>query len=196
MLKTAYGDSYLDDYADNPADPLSQRTLDPDRYMSRTLQMPSGVLCIHGHFHPGKYRASGEEVLFTMLRHPIANMISIYWFWKTLQCSSDSLHSYFISNQLTVIEMAQLPLLRHLFTETYFGGFDMQRFNLIGAHETRQAALSKLSELIEVPLKVQAHENITPQITERHEMEADPVIRRDLEDILSADIEFYERFVT
>lgn len=194
LLRVAYGDSFMPDYSDDPANPLGQRTLDPNRYLLRNEVFPADVSCIHGHFHPGKYDIKDGTVLSTILRHPVDNIISIFFFWKTLAKQGNALHDYFIDNQLTIQEMAKLPILRNLFSKTYFEGFDMGRFDLIGRHDNRETALKQLSALIGTALDSTIHENITEASAERMELESDPSFRRELEDILTNDIKFYERY--
>ncbi|HET6609453.1 MAG TPA: hypothetical protein VFG62_22465, partial [Rhodopila sp.] len=193
LLQAAYGHGLAEDYADNPANPLSQRILAPNFYMSRNELLPAGASCVHGHFHPGKYAIQRGTAMFTMLRYPVDNIMSIYWFWKSFSQGTEPLHAFFLENDLTVIETARLPILRYLFSVSYFGGFDMGRFDIIGRHEDRETALTKLSCLIETPLDVHTRENITAQSEERKQMESDPWLRRRLEDILKEDIRFYER---
>ena len=80
MLRNAFGEAFQIDYAENPANPLSPRMLDPIGYMSRKQTIPEGVQCLHGHFHPAKYAFDVRAFLFTLLRHPVDNMISIFFF--------------------------------------------------------------------------------------------------------------------
>src|SRR5437868_9585637 len=134
ILASAFASAFLTDYAEDPADPRSPRNIDPDSYFSRKRVLPDGVRCLHGHFHPGQFDLSDDVFLFTLLRHPLDNIISIYFFWKTLSSQGQPLHDYFSSRQLDILDMARLPLLRHLYSRTYFGSFDMSRFNLIGCH--------------------------------------------------------------
>ena len=193
MLKEAYGEGFFSTYRDNPADPLSQRVLDPCKYFSRREKMPIGINCVHGHFHPGKFDLTQDLVLFTLLRHPVDNILSIYFYWNTLKDRSDGLHDYFCHNNLTIMETAQLPLLRWLYSRTYFENFDMRRFDVIGRHEDRENILKKLSERIETPLNIFARENLTPESQERREALEDRALRNQLENLLVEDIRFYER---
>jgi hypothetical protein len=194
MLEGAYGDAFLTDYKDNPANPLSQRVIDSRKYFARGERLPAGIKCIHGHFHPGKFDLSGDVILATMLRHPVDNILSIYFFWKTMKREDDPLHDYFLDNNLTIIETAQLPLLRRLYSKTYFEGFDMDRFDLIGRHSDREHGLKKLSERIGTPLDINICENVTAQSEARIEACADRALLGQLEDILVDDIRFYERY--
>ncbi|MDE1897265.1 MAG: hypothetical protein KGH91_09330, partial [Rhodospirillales bacterium] len=194
LLRTGFGSHFREDYGDNPADPLSRRLLDPVGYARLKLVMPDDTLCIHGHFHPAKYDLADDIFLFTMLRHPVDNIMSIFWFWKTFSVGTEPLHSYFLTQNLSVVETAQLPILKRLFSETYFGGFDMGRFNLIGQHEARQDTLNSLSQKIGMPFDLAIRENVTPESDERLEMMNNPQIQRQLEDVLVDDMRFYERY--
>jgi hypothetical protein len=193
-LERAYGAAFRTDYRDNPADPLSQRVLDPASYLARGERFPAGVDCVHGHFHPGKYAIDDGVVLATILREPVDNLISIYSFWKNLPRGHDALHDYFLDRQLGVLECARLPLLRRLLSETYFGGFDMGRFDLIGRHDDRAAALRRLGGLVGASLDVDLHENATPKDERRLEMSEDRALRHRLEQLLADDIRFYQRY--
>jgi hypothetical protein len=193
-LETAYGSAFRRDYDDNPADLRSQRNVDFDGYLQRRERLPDGVACVHGHFHPGKFDPDDGIVLATMLREPVDNLISIYWFWRALPRCDDPLHDRFLDEGLSVEQIAKLPALRRLMCETYFGGFDMRRFDLIGRHDRRAAAIDLLSAQIGMPLDASLHENVTPPSDGRRDMAADASLRQRLEDLLADDVRFYERW--
>jgi hypothetical protein len=172
---------------------LSQRVLDTRKYFARRETIPAGIRCIHGHFHPGKFDLTGDVVLFTLLRHPVDNILSIYFFWKTTKRQGDALHDDFCDNRLTIVETARLPLLRWLFSRTYFEDFDMSRFDVIGRHTDRENAIRRLSERIGAPLDIAVRENVTPESVEYEEARGDQALRIQLENILADDILFYER---
>lgn len=192
MLARYFGTGFIADYTENPADPSSPRALDPVGYLSRKTTLPPKAACIHGHFHPGKYEL-GDAFLFTILREPVDNIISIYFYWKRMPRRADALHRYFIDRELSILEMARLPTIQWLYSRTYFGGFDMGRFDLIGRHDQREAALGRLAESIDARFDTSIKERVGPTTEERQRMEADPALRRGLEDILADDIRFYEQ---
>jgi hypothetical protein len=66
ILKEAYDQAFSANYQDNPANPLSQRVLDPSKYFGRRETMPAEIKCVHGHFHPGKFELTRDIVLFTL----------------------------------------------------------------------------------------------------------------------------------
>ena len=132
--------------------------------------------------------------LFTVLRHPIDNILSIYFFWKSLPTQGQPLHDYFLREQLDIFEMAKLPLLRLLYSNTYFGSFDMSRFDLIGRHEDRAAALNHLGRRIGLEIDDKVRVNVTKPSIERNEFLADSARMRRLRSIVAEDIRFYERY--
>ena len=193
-LANALGSEFATDYSDDPANPLSERNLDPARHLSRNRELPHGVRCLHGHFHPGQFKFSDEIYLFTILRNPIDNIFSIYKFWKSLASQCQPLHDYFLRERLDIIQMAQLPLMRRLYSYTYFGNFDMRRFDFIGRHENRKHYFAKLSDILGLEIDSNAHENITPVSLEDEELEANPKIRDDLQSLLIDDLNFYDKW--
>jgi hypothetical protein len=193
LLKTVYGASYQANYGDNPAHPSSQRVLDPGSYFARRETMPAQVRCIHGHFHPGKFSFSYHTVLFTLLRHPVDAVISWYFYWKQMERQNDPLHDYFLDHGLTIAETAQLPLVRWALSRTYFEGFDMGRFDIIGRYSEYEKALKDLSARIGVPFDAGLKENVTPESEARQQASENADLRNQLEDILRDDIRFYEQ---
>ena len=191
-LANAFGSAFDVDYSEDPANPTSPRQLDPGGYFSRRRRLRNGIRCLHGHFHPGQFDLD-DTFLFTLLRHPVDNIISIYFFWRDLPSQGQPLHDFFLTNRLDIFQMARLPLLRHLYSETYFGGFDMARFDLVRRHEDRADALRKLSTVTGVQIDASVHENATTISAEREQLLADRVRMQALNKILEDDVRFYER---
>lgn len=200
-FKLAYGEqAVLEDYADRPADPCSSFYLDPDGWRERRpTVLESGIQVIHGHFFPQKYDLIAPAFRTTFLRHPVSNLISIFFYWKKyVQYPSTGLYNYFVEQNLNVFELARLPLLRYLFSKTYFGGYDMGRFDFVGCHERREDSFRRLSRMLGVELDTLVWCNETDsggKSRERLELENDRSNIAKLEDILSDDIRFYEKYV-
>lgn len=192
ILQAAFGSACLSEYSDDPANPASERNIDPARFFARNRELPPEIKCIHGHFHPGQFKLGGDVFLFTMLRHPVENIISIYTFWKTLNSQCQPVHDYFLRENLGIIELAQLPILRWLYSKTYFGDFEMGHFNLIGRHDNRKEVLKRLGLAMGVVLNHDHHENGSPSSQERDLLMSDSLILRRLHTILADDIRFYE----
>ena len=196
LLREHFGPTLVTDYDENPANPVGPRLLDPARHLAGCRPLPPGARCVHGHFHPGKYDLGGA-FLVTILREPVDNLLSIYFFWKQMPRHDDPLHDplhdYFLDHDLGIVETARLPLLRRLLSETYYGGFDMRRFDLVGRHDDREATLERLGRHVGATFDVSVWENRTPPSPERQAAAADQALRRRLEALLADDIAFYER---
>jgi hypothetical protein len=52
-------------------------------------------------------------------------------------------------------------------SQTYFGGYDMGRFDIIGTYADRDAFIRAVSDLIGIPLSTHERENVTPASEER-----------------------------
>jgi hypothetical protein len=77
-------------------------------------------------------------------------------------------------------------------SSTYFGGYDMGRFDIIGTHDKRTAFLDAVSNLIGVPLSIHIRENVTPPSEERDNVPADAKVIGRLGHLLQDDIRVYE----
>jgi hypothetical protein len=157
-----------------------------------TSEFPSGKRLVHGHFRAQRY-ASTNAYWMTFLRHPVNNLYSIYFFWRNYPETDNAVHARFLRERPSILEFATYPGINRLMSETYFGNFDMSRFNFIGFYETRDADIPRLSKDLGLPLVVGVHQNPTPETSERLEMEADLSVRQQLTDLLNADVAFYER---
>jgi hypothetical protein len=189
-LQAALGeDRVLLDYADNPADPGSRFRLDPVGFRRDRRRTPGDYAAIHGHFHPEKYALiePRQRWLVTILREPVENLLSIYRFWRQLPSQGNALHDYFLAHDLSPLDLARLPLIGRLMTETYFGGWDMKSFDYIGDHAEYSRSVREIGELLGVSL-LERVENVSPQA----DIDADT--RRELADVLRDEIEFYERW--
>lgn len=191
-LRNIFGDLLEIDNSDDPASPLSQRVIDPCAYFGRNRKLGEHTACLHGHFHPGQFDLDGVS-LFTMLRHPIDNIVSIYFFWKTCPPHGNPLHDYFITHELSLIDMAKLPALRHLYSERYFGGFDMDKFSVVGSYEDRPEYFRSLKDKLGLELDSSIEVNVTVPDNDRDYVLSDHKLIKTLRDILKEDMLFYER---
>lgn len=189
----------LADYQDPPGDPAARHLLDPDGWQqARPRTLDPGVRVVHGHFRPHKYDQIEDVFRLTLLRHPLQNMLSIYFYWKTIPPQPSALHRYFLEQRLDLLGLARLPLLRHLYSQTYFGGWDMGRLDFIGGHEDRPATLRRLERALGLKLDTDTRLNVTPPAPfeeERGRLLDDQQLMRRLQDLLMDDIRFYETHV-
>ncbi len=193
-LQKAYGDEFQAQYDDDPANPVSPRNLDPARSIARLLHPAPGKTCIHGHYHPGRFATTRDDYLFTILREPVENIISIYFFWKQLERQGSLIHHYFLDNDLSIADMARLPIMRTLYSHFYFGGFPMERFDHVADNRYRKAAIKRLGSAIGRPLDLDVRVNVTPPDAQRQRVETDGRLMASLRDILIEDVRFFEKY--
>lgn len=192
-LRQHFGELLEIDNLDDPANPLSQRVMDPQAYFSRKRRLGNQTGCLHGHFHPGQFDLEGVG-LFTMLRHPVDNIISIYHFWKSIAPHGNPLHDYFINSNMSILNFAHLPAIRYLYTDRYFGNFDMKKFNLIGRFENRDFFFDRLYEMFGLKIDASIRLNVSAASSDRFDNESNPDIIANLRNILKDDILFYEKY--
>jgi hypothetical protein len=195
-LRAAYGDdAVLNDDSDDPADPCGHFALDPDDSLraNREREIPDAIEVIHGHFHASKYLHVPNAARITFLRNPVLNLVSIYYYWKTLE-SSHPLFQYARAHDLGLLRVARLPALRFLFSRTYFGGVDMHVFDYVGTLEQYSEGVRTVSELIGKPLVENTHNRngYSRYHEEVQNLLADRVLMSKLRDALREDLRFYE----
>lgn len=192
-LRQYFGEGLEVDNSDDPANPHSARVIDPQSYFARKRKLRDHVECLHGHFHPGQFDLEGVG-LFTMLRHPVDNVLSIYDFWRKSAPHGNPLHDYFISRSMSVLEFANLPAIRYLYTDRYFGGFNMGRFDLVGRYENRPYFFERLDRLFGLSIDSSIRVNVTAGREARRNDLSDPHLVQSMHKILADDIGFYEDF--
>ena len=182
QLATYLGDAVDLDITHDPLTPSG----------AETEIFPSGKRIVHGHFRAQRY-ASARAYWMTFLRHPVDNLISIYFYWKSITTPSHDLHQRFLREQPSILDFAKYPGIQRLMSDTYFGGFDMNRFDFIGFYETRDVDIPRLASSLGLPLVAETHIHKTIGSAERLSVEADASIRQSLADLLTEDMVFYER---
>jgi hypothetical protein len=198
-LEAAFGQSaVLGSYDCDPLDPANPMWIDPDWFLRhRPCDVkPFGV--VHGHLPIVKYELLPSAYRVVMLREPIENLISIYYYWRHLISTGYRGHALFEfvkAQRLSLLEVAEMPAIRNLMSGTYFGGYDMGRFDVIGAHDNRTAFVEAVSTLIHAPLSVDIRENVTPPSEERDNVLADAKVIAKLRDLLQDDIRFFDECV-
>lgn len=200
LWKQAFGeDRVLMDYDDPPANPSAEFLIDPVGWAKRRpTTLPDHIQVVHGHFRPHKYDLLKDVFRFTMLRHPVDNLISIYCYWKKIPPQPNAIHQYFLANNLDVLSLARLPMMQNLYSDTYFGGWDTDRFDFVGRHETRGEDLQKLAKILDICIDTSLHLNATEPLgidLEREAILSDQTLMGRLTDLLADDICFYEKIV-
>ncbi|MDD5328814.1 MAG: hypothetical protein PHX38_02340 [Sulfuricella sp.] len=197
LLKRTVGSAaVLVDNADDPCNPASPRNLDPEGYFSNPVTPPPEFMVVHGHFHIHKYSALHPAFRMTFLRDPVDTMLSIHTFWQTFGYGHNALHDYFLKNKLNVLEMARLPILRHMLSHHYFGNVNMRMFDFIGCFETFSKDMEVLSLKLGIPIVADVHLNRINKEKQSDESECNAKTRTMLRDILIDDSRFYENTVS
>jgi hypothetical protein len=153
---------------------------------------PADKRVVHGHFRPTRYETEAAYRL-TFLREPVRNLISIFYFWLEMPEVGNPVHIRFLRERPDIIEFARYRCITGLMSHTYFGGFDMNQFDFIGFHESRDRDIVRLGEKLGILLRPDVHENISPAPDLRQALEANHRAMNQLREILRDDVEFYEK---
>lgn len=199
IWKQVFGESQvLMDYDDPPVNPASDFIIDPVSWHTRRpTYLPELTQVVHGHFRPEKYDLIKNAFRLTILRHPVDNLISIYFYWKKIPPQPNAVHQYFLANNLDILGLARLPIMQNLYNYTYFGGWDMRCMDFIIKHENRVDDLQHLSAMLGIKIDTTLHLNATDPDNvnqEKEELIADEGLMSCLRDLLSEDICFYYRY--
>lgn len=186
------------DYEDDPVDLRSRACIEPEAYALNPIRSISPYKLVYGHFQPAKYDGLFGAFRMTFLRHPVDNVQSIFRFWSahSRETWDSPIFHYFKDNELTLERFASIPRIRYLYTQTYFGDFDMSRFDFIGDYARYDDELFRLGGSIGIELDPAVRLNVTQSYIDEKQSElwkCDGDGQR-LEEILKEDIAFYERF--
>jgi hypothetical protein len=176
------GDRVLVDYSHDPMTEAGQEA----------ASFPADKQMVFGHFSPRRY-ATTDAFRLTFLRHPVDNLISIYYYWRSLPEPGNPTHARFLRELPSIFEFALYPGIQRLMSETYFGGVDMRRFDFIGFYENRAADIARLSACIGLKLTSSVHTNRTLHSAERVALENDYQAQSRLAGLLRDDLGFYDR---
>ena len=185
QLESVLGEGLLQDYAHDPLGPHA---------MEEVHELPPNCKMVHGHFRASRYSQVKNRFLFTILRTPVENLISIYFFWRTFPLSDNPWYVKFLTEKPSILEFARYTPLQSLMSGSYFGGFDMNEIDFIGFHETRLEDYPKLGSLINLPLSGEVHTNRTEEgHEERAAVTNSQRTMGELADLLADDLRFYDR---
>ena len=196
MLYDAFGDG---SDIRNLVNPLSRYSIDPDYYERHKIFSLGKYKVVHGHFSPNKYQYVKDAVRIAFLRHPVDNVISIYYYWKTLDRTDSPILNYVRDHKLSILEFASLPKIRWLYSKTYFGCYNMSAIDFLCEFNCYNDQLDRLSELLDIKLNKDICINRTGEnnacIKELKEKTlSDSHVRNRLALLLADDISFYEMF--
>src|SRR5690606_19884330 len=99
----------------------------------------------------------------------------------------------FLDERPDIEAFAAWAPIQRLSSDTFFGGYDMGRFDFIGFHETRHEDMARVNALAGLRLDSARHDNRTDNDrTERQAARDDAALMGRLRDILAEDVRFYE----
>jgi hypothetical protein len=176
VLKAAYGERLLMDYADRP---MAAGTL---RRLLRTLRSRRSLTadrlavydCVHGHFLPFKYKSLSRRSFAIWFRDPVELVVSRYfYFQRHLKPDDEQFRKYIKRQGLTLEAYARIPHFHNVYAK-YLFGMRLADFDFVGITENFDASLEVFRRMygIQVPLP-QAKMNTNPRKTgERYELPA------------------------
>ena len=182
-------------YSDAPLHPASRRNLAPKLQRAQPHRIPPGVKAIHGHFRGDAFQDPRVSFRFTFLREPVSNLISIYFYWLALKRGDHPIHNLFLDEKLSILELAQVPIMRTMMSSAFFGDVDMARFDFVGFYDRRELDLSRLSVMTGIEMDASLSLNHMPDgfVKERKAMLHNEQLMGALRDELSEDCRFYEK---
>lgn len=194
-LKAAFGDAVLGSYDSDPVDPANPIWTCPDWFRRTRPRALGPYRAVHGHFPIQNYDLLPSALRVVMLRDPVETIVSVHYYWRSLfdtPAAGHAIYELAKRERLSLLELAEVPRLRRLMSETYFGGYDMRRFDVIGAYDRRAEFAAAVSARTGLGIAADAPANVTPESHERGDTLADSRLMARLRDLLRDDVRFYE----
>lgn len=203
-LKRAYGRGLHQDYGDFPADPAARMHLDPDGFLrdAHAGGHPelAGKNAVHGHFWLRKYDRLTNAARITFLRHPVDRIISLYFYWRSVQDPEHPMVRYIAVHQPDLAGFADMEWTRTFLTRRFFRDVEPSRFDFIGFHEEMGEGIGRLSRLLGRDLAMPVHNvnDFPAYADEVAAIKADSALMARLERSAAEEMRFYraarERF--
>jgi hypothetical protein len=181
-------------YGFDPVDPANPMWIAPSWFFNRRPQTIAPHTAVHGHIPVSRYDLVPGAARIVMLREPVENLISIYYFWlQSFQTDTvgHAIFEFVKANRLTLLEVAELSALRRLMSSSYFGGYDMRRFDVIGVFERQEAFRTAVSSILGLEIPAAGRVNVTPPSEERGNVLCDTKLMAKLRHLLADDIRFF-----
>jgi hypothetical protein len=181
-------------YDFDPVDPANPMWIAPIWFLNHRPQTIAPYNAIHGHIPVSRYDLVPGAARIVMLREPVENLISIYYFWlQSFQTDTvgHAIFEFVKANRLTLLEVAELSALRRLMSSSYFGGYDMRRFDVIGVFERQEAFRTAVSSILGLEIPAAGRVNVTPPSEERGNVLCDTKLMAKLRHLLADDIRFF-----
>ena len=177
---------------EDPREPLSYGRIYPNGYLTRKENIKFSYKVIHGHFHPFRFSYIQDAFRLVFLRHPLDNLISMYFFLKGRPAYS--FFSKFLKDNCPSFDsFIRVPTLRYLYTRVYFQDYDMSLLNFVGDYSNYTEELIRLGSVLGVTFDLSIRDNVTcPQYSlERSKLMREANMNLEYTHLLEDDIAFY-----
>jgi hypothetical protein len=165
----------------------------PMDYAGRQLTaVPSGIVCIHGHFGAQKFLSSYFDAqLVTWLRDPLERVVSEYEHLKRSPDPQSGL-SQLICQGASLIDFAEHPYARDTQIR-YFEGVDADRFSFVGISERFDLELKRFHAVTGIALPGGHRANVNPTKQSDH-YDVSTAESQKLRQLNRGDVELYTYF--
>ncbi len=151
---------------------------------------------VHGHVRASDYVDVPARLKITFLRDPITRLASHHAFWLTQTDGAHGEREMLQQSKWSLLEFAERPRVRQLYTEHYFGGVDMKMFDFIGCFERFERDYARVGDLVGASLAVR-HDLPNPNPTyaaSQAELASNPALVTELRRVLADEYAFYDRW--
>jgi hypothetical protein len=141
ILATVYGEEHvLLDYKDVPMNPNSPYQVDHAGWREAATAEVRSIgpefRAIHGHFSIEKYNdAFPEARRIAWVRHPAAWVISLYFYWKHVETTTNPLVRLLHAGGLSIDDFARHPAARDQVSGIFLRGASPESFDFLGVQE-------------------------------------------------------------
>ena len=169
ILAMVYGEEAIFlDYQDVPMNPTSPYQVDHAGWReSATAQVRSvgpEFRAIHGHFAIEKYEdAFPEARRIAWVRHPAAWVISLYFYWKHVETTTNPLVQLLHAGGLSIDDFARHPAARNQVSGVFLKGASPESFDFLGVQEHFDADSKELVQMMGWPEVAPGFLNKSPE---------------------------------
>lgn len=158
LLESDIASCLIPHYTDDPVDPNAQVNLDfeKSKEMAQTLASKQSYL-IYGHFASRSFLHIDYDHMFTIIRHPIPWLLSLYSYWSTLCEDAKPGHQNFqafCESKLGIVELLNIEEIKEIYTNTYFRDTNYEDFSFVGIHEEYHESVHAIQEILEIEFPI------------------------------------------